>query len=67
VHPIRSTRGVAGLVRFGDGYRPVPRDVVNRLQVRADAAGMHRQHLPRPDGRGAETRGRARPTRPASS
>lgn len=42
VHPIRSTRGVAGLVRFGEGYRPVPHDVVRGLQARADAAGMHR-------------------------
>lgn len=36
--PIRSTRGVVGLVRFGAGPRPVPAQIIERLQA-ADAAG----------------------------
>ena len=40
--PIRSTSGVANLVRFGTEYVPVPESVVNDLIGHEDAAGLHR-------------------------
>jgi transcriptional antiterminator RfaH len=44
LHPIRSTRGVSTLVRSGERYRPVPRDMLASLQARADDEGLHRLH-----------------------
>jgi transcriptional antiterminator RfaH len=44
VHPIRSTRGVAALVRYGDRYRPVPHQLIASLRARADAEGLHHLH-----------------------
>ena len=41
IHPIRSTRGVAALVRSGDRYVPVPRDLLTSLCDRADEDGFH--------------------------
>jgi transcriptional antiterminator RfaH len=41
--PIRSTRGVAGIVRFGEDATVVPDTVVDQLQQRADSgSGLHR-------------------------
>lgn len=40
--PIRSTLGVAHLVRFGTEYVPVPHAVVDGLMRREDADGLHR-------------------------
>jgi transcriptional antiterminator RfaH len=41
--PIRSTLGVATLVRFGSEYRPVPDDVVEALKRRESPdTGLHR-------------------------
>src|SRR4051794_19865720 len=41
--PVRSTLGVAGLVRFGGEFAQVPERVVEALRARADAAtGLHR-------------------------
>jgi len=41
--PIRSTRGVVGLVRFGGGPRPVPAQVVERLQLAEGGDGVIRR------------------------
>jgi transcriptional antiterminator RfaH len=41
--PVRSTLGVASVVRFGSKYTIVPDEVIRKLMVRADAAtGLHR-------------------------
>jgi transcriptional antiterminator RfaH len=41
--PVRSTVGVAGIVRFGSHYTIVPDQVIQDLQARADpATGLHR-------------------------
>jgi transcriptional antiterminator RfaH len=41
--PVRSTVGVAGIVRFGSRYTIVPDQVIHDLQARADpATGLHR-------------------------
>jgi transcriptional antiterminator RfaH len=43
--PVRSTVGVANIVRFGNDYTVVPDEVVENLRRRADpATGMHRLH-----------------------
>lgn len=39
--PIRSTLGVASLVRFGREPAPVPDDLVSYLRAREGAAGLH--------------------------
>jgi transcriptional antiterminator RfaH len=40
---VRSTRGIADIVRFGLQYKPVPEDVLSDLRSRADpASGLHR-------------------------
>lgn len=42
--PIRSTRGVVGLVRFGGVPKPVPEDLIRQLQAASrDAEGVIRQ------------------------
>jgi transcriptional antiterminator RfaH len=49
--PIRSTRGVAGIVRFGEDATVVPDTVVDQLMERADStSGLHRlnESEPRP-------------------
>jgi transcriptional antiterminator RfaH len=41
--PVRSTRGIAEIVRFGMSYKPVPEEVLNDLRSRADPeSGLHR-------------------------
>jgi transcriptional antiterminator RfaH len=41
--PVRSTVGVAGIVRFGSRYTTVPDEVIHDLWARADpATGLHR-------------------------
>jgi transcriptional antiterminator RfaH len=41
--PVRSTLGVASVVRFGSKYTIVPDEVIRKLVARADAAtGLHR-------------------------
>lgn len=42
LHPIRSTRGVAALVRSGADYAPVPPALLAELKARADDEGLHR-------------------------
>jgi transcriptional antiterminator RfaH len=45
--PVRSTLGVAGLVRFGESYAIVPDQIVGELRARADPeSGMHRLNVP---------------------
>ena len=40
--PVRSTPGVAGVVRFGPSYTVVPERVIRELQARADPkSGLH--------------------------
>jgi len=39
--PIRSTRGVSTVLRFGDRYAEVPMALVDALRKRADESGMH--------------------------
>jgi transcriptional antiterminator RfaH len=47
--PIRSTVGVANIVRFGCEYPVVPDAVVENLRVRADTqTGLHRLHRDTP-------------------
>lgn len=41
LHPIRSTRGVAALVRSGERYAPVSRSLLDALRARADEQGLH--------------------------
>lgn len=41
IHPIRSTRGVAALVRSGEQYTPVSRGLLDALRARADGEGFH--------------------------
>jgi transcriptional antiterminator RfaH len=43
IGPVRSTLGVANVVRFGNDYTPVPEAVVEDLRMRADPkTGLHR-------------------------
>jgi transcriptional antiterminator RfaH len=45
IGPVRSTLGVANVVRFGCDYTPVPDAVVEDLRMRADPeTGLHRLH-----------------------
>lgn len=45
IGPVRSTLGVANVVRFGNDYTPVPDAVVEDLRMRADReTGLHRLH-----------------------
>lgn len=45
IGPVRSTLGVANVVRFGNDYTPVPEAVVADLRMRADPeTGLHRLH-----------------------
>ena len=39
--PIRSTRGVCTVLRFGDRYAEVPMALIDALRDRADESGMH--------------------------
>jgi transcriptional antiterminator RfaH len=39
--PVRSTRGVAKVVRFGERYTPVARDLLSSLRARESACGVH--------------------------
>jgi len=41
LHPVRSTRGVLSVVRFGEDYAVVPPRVIEQLKRRADARGLH--------------------------
>ena len=45
--PVRSTPGVASVVRFGSSYATVPDQLICALQARADSeTGLHRMPLP---------------------
>jgi transcriptional antiterminator RfaH len=45
IGPVRSTLGVANVVRFGCDYTPVPDGVVEEIRMRADPeTGLHRLH-----------------------
>ena len=45
--PVRSTRGVVGLVRFGEQLAVVPDEVINALLQREDpASGLHQDNRP---------------------
>jgi transcriptional antiterminator RfaH len=39
--PVRSTRGVAKVVRVGERYTPVARDLLSSLRARESACGVH--------------------------
>jgi transcriptional antiterminator RfaH len=39
--PIRSTRGVAAVLKFGNQYAEVPAGLVDSLRTRANEAGLH--------------------------
>ena len=39
--PIRSTRGVSTVLRFGDRYAEVPMALIDALRDRADESGLH--------------------------
>jgi transcriptional antiterminator RfaH len=39
--PVRSTRGVAKVVRFGERYTPISRALLNSLKARESACGVH--------------------------
>ena len=41
LHPVRSTRGVAALVRSGEHYAPVPPALLAALRAGADGEGLH--------------------------
>lgn len=43
LHPVQSTLGVAGIVRFGSLFAPVPEFIIRDLEARADPiTGLHR-------------------------
>jgi transcriptional antiterminator RfaH len=49
IAPVRSTVGVASIVRFGDDYAVVPDAIVDNLRVRADPeSGLHTLHAHSP-------------------
>jgi transcriptional antiterminator RfaH len=55
--PVRSTLGVAGVVRFGLDYAMVPSSVVHGLICRADpVSGLHRLNVSKSLPRGARIR-----------
>jgi transcriptional antiterminator RfaH len=39
--PVRSTRGVSSVLRFGDRYAEVPKSLIEALRNRADESGLH--------------------------
>ncbi len=39
--PIRSTRGVTAVLKFGNRYAEAPAGLIESLQARADASGLH--------------------------
>jgi transcriptional antiterminator RfaH len=39
--PVRSTRGVSAVLRFGDRYAEVPAALIEALRDRADESGLH--------------------------
>lgn len=43
VAPVRSTKGVSGLVRFGKNPAAVPAAIIDAIRARADAEGVCRQ------------------------
>jgi transcriptional antiterminator RfaH len=53
LNPVKSTRGVLGIVRFGDDYAIVPQYVIDRLRHRADRHGLHvsAERIPKPQDR----------------
>jgi transcriptional antiterminator RfaH len=60
--PVRSSVGVAGVVRFGCRYAVVDNEVIRRLQARADPlTGLHRLTTPAPLAPGAAVRVAAGP------
>jgi transcriptional antiterminator RfaH len=41
LHPVRSTRGVSTVVRFGERYAPVPEALLDSLKAFQDVRGVH--------------------------
>jgi len=55
--PVRSTVGVAGIVRFGPQYTAVPEHIIRELREREDAeSGLHRLRPPLPLSPGSRVR-----------
>jgi transcriptional antiterminator RfaH len=54
LNPVRCTRGVAGVVRFGSLYTVVPESVIDELRAHADPqSGLHRLMRATPLNKGA--------------
>jgi transcriptional antiterminator RfaH len=51
--PVKSTRGVLGIVRFGEDYAVVPPHIIAQLRRRADRYGLHAsaERIPKPTDR----------------
>jgi transcriptional antiterminator RfaH len=57
IAPVRSTLGVASIVRFGGDYAVVPDVIVDNLRMRADLeTGLHRLRSPSPFEPGSNVR-----------
>jgi transcriptional antiterminator RfaH len=55
--PVRSTRGVTNVIRFGSDYAIVPDQLIQAIQARADAeTGLHRLPPPALPARGSTVR-----------
>lgn len=55
--PVRSTTGVASVVRFGARFATVPEEIVGQLRARADPqTGLHALRTPPPPGPGTPVR-----------
>jgi transcriptional antiterminator RfaH len=57
--PVKSTRGVLNIVRFGEDYAVVPEHVISSIKRRADPRGLHSgpHTYPRPKDRVRVTQG----------
>jgi transcriptional antiterminator RfaH len=55
--PVRSTSGVANIVRFGMRFATVPDEIIRQLRAREDPdSGLHSLRLPAPIGPGTPVR-----------
>ena len=41
IGPVKSTKGVMGIVRFGEDYATVPRQIITQLKARANESGLY--------------------------
>lgn len=41
IAPVKSTKGIVGIVRFGEDYATVPRQIITQLKARANESGLH--------------------------